>query len=65
MKEGVLEAGGLLRLEIAALSMAGSFLLVAVNALLLKRTQLPSIRATQPGRQVTEPTPTASLAPHL
>ncbi len=36
--------GLLLRPEIAALSMAGSSLIVAVNALLLKRTRLPGIR---------------------
>jgi Cu2+-exporting ATPase len=44
--------GLLLRPEIAALSMAGSSLLVAINALLLKRTRLPGIRATHPGEQV-------------
>ena len=31
--------------------MAGSSLLVALNALLLKRTRLPGIRATQPDPQ--------------
>jgi Cu2+-exporting ATPase len=36
--------GLLLRPEIAALSMAGSSLLVAINALLLKRTRLPGLR---------------------
>lgn len=36
--------GLLLRPEIAALSMAGSSFLVAVNALLLKRTKLEGIR---------------------
>lgn len=41
--------GLLLRPEIAAISMAGSSLLVALNALLLKRTRLPGIRATKPG----------------
>jgi Cu2+-exporting ATPase len=41
--------GLLLRPEIAALSMAGSSLLVALNALLLKRTRLPGIERTQPG----------------
>lgn len=41
--------GLLLRPEIAALSMAGSSLLVALNALLLKRTRLPGIGRTQPG----------------
>ncbi len=41
--------GLLLRPEIAALSMAGSSLLVALNALLLKRTRLPGIRRSTPG----------------
>jgi Cu2+-exporting ATPase len=41
--------GLLLRPEIAALSMAGSSLLVAVNALLLKWTRLPGLRRTAPG----------------
>ncbi|HLF76675.1 MAG TPA: heavy metal translocating P-type ATPase [Dehalococcoidia bacterium] len=36
--------GLLLRPEIAAISMAGSSLLVALNALMLKRTRLPGIR---------------------
>jgi Cu2+-exporting ATPase len=40
--------GLLLRPEIAALSMAGSSLLVAVNALALKRTRLPGLRRTAP-----------------
>ena len=40
--------GLLLRPEIAALSMAGSSLLVAVNALLLKRTRLPGIQHNRP-----------------
>ncbi|MGH2347437.1 MAG: hypothetical protein ACRDG4_19600, partial [Chloroflexota bacterium] len=40
--------GLLLRPEIAALSMSGSSLLVAINALLLKRARLPGIR--RPGR---------------
>ncbi len=40
--------GLLLRPEIAALSMAGSSLLVAVNALLLKRTSLPGITRSEP-----------------
>ena len=54
--------GLLLRPEIAALSMAGSSLLVAVNALLLKRTRLPGIRATHPGEHVApaQPTPVAA-----
>ncbi|MCA0453998.1 MAG: heavy metal translocating P-type ATPase [Chloroflexi bacterium] len=51
--------GLLLRPEIAALSMAGSSLLVAVNALLLKRTRLPGIRANRPGEPMgsVQPTP--------
>jgi Cu2+-exporting ATPase len=40
--------GLLLRPEIAALSMAGSSLLVALNALMLKRTRLPGILRSQP-----------------
>ena len=51
--------GLLLRPEIAALTMAGSSLLVALNALLLKRTRLPGIRTTSPGTNVsTQTTPT-------
>ncbi len=54
--------GLLLRPEIAAISMAGSSLLVAVNALLLKRTRLPGIRSTRPGEQVAsaQPSPVAT-----
>ena len=40
--------GLLLRPEIAALSMSGSSLLVAINALLLKRARLPGIRRPAP-----------------
>ncbi|MGH2759890.1 MAG: hypothetical protein ACRDKJ_10055, partial [Actinomycetota bacterium] len=40
--------GLVLRPEIAALSMSGSSFLVAVNALLLKRTKLPSGAGAQP-----------------
>ncbi len=40
--------GLLLRPEIAALLMAGSSLLVALNALLLKKTKLPGIRRARP-----------------
>ena len=43
--------GLLLRPEIAAISMAGSSLLVALNALMLKNTRLPGIRARQPSEQ--------------
>jgi Cu2+-exporting ATPase len=53
--------GLLLRPEIAALSMAGSSLLVAINALLLKRTRLPGIHATQPGQRATQQEPAASV----
>ena len=45
--------GLLLRPEIAALSMAGSSLLVALNALLLKRTTVPGIRTRQSGQNTT------------
>jgi len=51
--------GLLLRPEIAAISMAGSSLLVALNALLLKRTRLPGIRATKPGAQASTQSATA------
>jgi Cu2+-exporting ATPase len=47
--------GLLLRPEIAALSMAGSSLLVALNALLLKRTRLPGLRRM---RSESSPVPT-------
>jgi P-type Cu2+ transporter len=47
--------GLLLRPEIAAISMAGSSLLVALNALLLKRAKLPGIRQPQPGPQPSQP----------
>ncbi|MBZ0157055.1 MAG: copper-translocating P-type ATPase [Alphaproteobacteria bacterium] len=43
--------GLLLRPEIAALSMSGSSLLVALNALLLKWTKLPGIRRSRAGRE--------------
>jgi Cu2+-exporting ATPase len=52
--------GLLLRPEIAALSMSGSSLLVALNALLLKWTHLPGIAHTRPqpaAMQQTMPTP--------
>lgn len=46
----------LLRPEMAALAMSGSSALVAVNALLLKRTRLPGISRTRPeGADVLEP----------
>lgn len=43
--------GLLLRPEIAALSMAGSSLLVAINALLLKRTRLPGLQVQKVSQQ--------------
>lgn len=49
--------GLLLRPEIAALSMAGSSLLVAINALLLKWTRLPGLRRTAPGSGSSAPRP--------
>jgi Cu2+-exporting ATPase len=48
--------GLVLRPEIAALSMSGSSLLVAVNALLLKRLRLPA--PAGPGEPAAEPVPT-------
>ena len=46
---GVFAAWGLtLRPEIAALSMSGSSLIVAVNALLLKRLRLPAVVRHEP-----------------
>ena len=53
--------GLLLRPEIAALSMAGSSLLVALNALLLKRTRLPGIQRSTPGSAVSQPVVDAHL----
>lgn len=51
--------GLLLRPEIAALTMAGSSLLVAVNALMLKNARLPGLRAapTQTSPKATPPQP--------
>ncbi|NOT10037.1 MAG: copper-translocating P-type ATPase [Gemmatimonadales bacterium] len=46
--------GLLLRPEIAALSMSGSSILVALNALALRWTKLPGIRRREPGRADTE-----------
>ena len=52
--------GLVLRPEIAALSMSGSSLIVAVNALMLKRLQLPSPPQEQPApRPAPEPIPTS------
>jgi Cu2+-exporting ATPase len=36
--------------EVAALSMSGSSAIVAINALMLKRTRLAGIRVAQPGQ---------------
>ncbi len=47
--------------EVAALSMSGSTLIVAINALLLKRTKLDGIR--QPGKNAVPGTPDAAAAP--
>jgi Cu2+-exporting ATPase len=47
--------------EVAALSMSGSTLIVAINALLLKRTKLTGIR--QPGKKAAPGTPDAAAKP--
>jgi P-type Cu2+ transporter len=49
--------GLVLRPEIAALTMSGSSVLVAVNALLLKRLRLPAAPATPAAAPVTAPEP--------
>ncbi len=54
--------GLLLRPEIAALTMAGSSLLVALNALLLKRTHLPGLHRTTPGDQGDAAPPVTQVA---
>ncbi len=54
--------GLLLRPEIAALSMSGSSLIVAVNALMLKWTKLPGIRRRQAAAAANDPS--ASGAPN-
>jgi len=51
----------LLSPEVAALSMSGSTLVVAINALMLKRTKLAGIR--QPGKAVLPAAPDASATP--
>ena len=60
--------GLLLRPEIAALSMSGSSLLVALNALMLKRARLPGIRRTRPaadqGAVALARVPKAGVAAH-
>ena len=47
--------------EVAALSMSGSTLIVAVNALMLKRIKLPGIR--QPGKRTAPGTPARHVGP--
>ena len=47
--------------EVAALSMSGSTLIVAINALMLKRTKLAGIR--QPGKTAAKPKPEAKAEP--
>jgi len=47
--------GLVLRPEIAAISMSGSSLIVAVNALLLKRLRLPDAEPAEPGAPPAEP----------
>lgn len=51
--------GLMLRPEIAALSMSGSSVIVAVNALLLKRLRLPQ----SPGAEVNQPVPQSGARP--
>ncbi|MFZ3209314.1 MAG: HAD-IC family P-type ATPase, partial [Geobacteraceae bacterium] len=47
--------------EVAALSMSGSTLIVAINALMLKRTKMAGIR--QPGKTAAEPKPEPKAEP--
>ena len=54
--------GLVLRPEIAALSMSGSSLIVAVNALMLKRLKLPSPGSPAPTAAATAPEPTPTSA---
>jgi len=53
----VLAFGLMLRPEIAALSMSGSSLIVAVNALLLKRLKLPDAMGSARAAAMNEPVP--------
>ena len=60
---GVFEPWGLtLRPEIAAISMSGSSVLVALNALALKRLHLPRRRLPTDGGPHREPRPVAAAA---
>ncbi|MEO6624819.1 MAG: hypothetical protein ABIN37_08310, partial [Burkholderiaceae bacterium] len=47
--------------EVAAMSMSGSTLIVAINALMLKRTKLAGIR--QPGKNAAPGTPDVAAMP--
>ena len=47
--------------EVAAMSMSGSTLIVAINALMLKRTKLAGIR--QPGKAAAPGSPNVAAAP--
>ncbi len=49
--------------EVAALSMSGSSAIVAINALLLKRTKLAGIKSPRRNSGGTDPTPAATGAP--
>ncbi len=49
--------------EVAAISMSGSTLIVAINALMLKRTKLAGIR--QPGKMADSDKPAASASPQV
>ena len=49
--------------EVAAISMSGSTLIVAINALMLKRTKLAGIR--QPGKMAASDKPAASASPQV
>jgi len=47
--------------EVAAISISGSTLIVAINALMLKRTKLAGIR--QPGKAAAQETPNTAALP--
>lgn len=54
--------GLVLRPEIAAISMSGSSLIVAVNALMLKTLRLPAPESPAPSQAATVPEPTPTPA---
>ena len=56
--------GIVLRPEVAALSMSGSSLIVAVNALMLKRLRLPAPPPTPPRSDAVGPRPEPAPAGH-